>query len=326
MSELPNHTQPTFSEEARENTLFHYTTGNGLLGILSKNEIWSTAYYCTNDETELRAGRGVLTPLFLSKTHKVVKAGDSRVLTICRRGANIWDYANGFEEMIFRLAVSLISVYITCFCRPSSEEDFLHGLLSQWRGYGADGGYALQFNRTKLQERVEQINKVEDLNYHLQDVHYSPNNSLKVELLDHTEVFTNAYLNYLDTIANFDLSQKSMRNPLASLPHKALLSLLDYLIQTKSTHFSEEKECRLSLIDPISNGSKAVVIDYFNRNGLLVPFTRTPTNFNILDCVDWIIVGPSPRIDNRFHSVSQMVRNMGLNIKVRPSHIPFSRS
>jgi hypothetical protein len=117
-----------------------------------------------------------------------------------------------------------------------------------------------------------------------------------------------------------------MRSPIANLPGGPLESLLDFLIHTKNRHFSEEKECRMSLLEPVSSGSGVLPIDYFNRCGLLVPFTRTPSSFNVLDCVDWIIVGPGPRIANRFNSVTQIVRKKGLKIKVRPSHIPFSRN
>jgi hypothetical protein len=326
MSVLPGHTLPTYSEESREDTLLHYTTASGLLGILRNNEIWTTAYYCANDESELGAGKGVLTPLFRSKTHEMIQTADPRVKTFRNRGVDIRDYADQFEQTIFSSALNFFCVYITCFCKPSSEEDFHHGLLSQWRGYGIDGGYALQFSRSKLQAAVERAHKAESLSYELQDVYYSPDNPLKDEVLKHAEAFTSAYLNQLDELANWDFNKQTMRSPIANLPGGPLESLLDFLIHTKNRHFNEEKECRMSLLEPVSSGLGVLPVDYFNRSGLLVPFTRTPpSSFNVLDCVEWIIVGPGPRIWNRFNSVTQMVRNMGLEIKVRPSHIPFSR-
>jgi hypothetical protein len=44
MAEIPGHTSPPYSDEAREDALFHYTTASGLLGILENCEFWSTAY------------------------------------------------------------------------------------------------------------------------------------------------------------------------------------------------------------------------------------------------------------------------------------------
>jgi hypothetical protein len=326
MNGLPNHTAPTYSEESREDTLFHYTTASGLLGILRNKEIWSTAYYCTNDESELSAGKDILTPIFRSKTQQLERDADPRVRIFTNRGVDIRDYADQFEDTILSHALHFFCVYITCFCKPSSKEDFLHGLLSQWRGYGIDGGYALQFSRSKLQARIDQAYNDQHLMYELQDVYYSPDNPLKDQMLKHSEAFTSAYLTYLDTLVNWDFHKKTMRSPIANLPGGPLESLLDFVIHTKNAHFSEEKECRMSLLEPASSPSGLLPVDYFNRSGLLVPYTKTPSNFNILDCVDWIIIGPGPRIGNRFNSVTQMVRKMDLKIQVRPSHIPFLRT
>jgi hypothetical protein len=162
------------------------------------------------------------------------------------------------------------------------------------------------------------------LNYELQDVHYSPDNPFKDDVAAHSDAFISAYLEHLDTLANWNFDKEPVRSPIAGLPGGPLESLLDFLIHTKSGHFGEEKECRMCVLEPVSSGLGVLPVDYFNRNGLIVPYTRTPPGFNVLDCIDWIIVGPSPRIENRFNSVTQMVRKMGLKIKVRPSHIPFS--
>lgn len=320
------HTLPTYSEESREDTLFHYTSADGLLGILRSNELWSTAYYCTNDESELIAGKDILTPIFQTKTDQMIQEGDTRVDIFRNRGVDIREYADKFERMIFNFALNFFCVYMTCFCKPNSKEDFLHGLLSQWRGYGVDGGYALQFSRKRLQEQVTQINKNRDLNYELQDVHYSPDNSLKDDVTAHSDAFINAYLEHLDILADWNFNRESVRSPIAGLPGGPLESLLDFLIHTKNGHFSEEKECRMSVLEPVSSGLGVLPVNYFNRNGLIVPYTKTPSDFNVLDCIDWIVIGPGPRIEDRLNSITQMVRNMGLKLEVRPSHIPFSRA
>jgi hypothetical protein len=53
MSAITGHFLPKYTEESQEDSLFHYTNANALIGILGTNEIWGTAYYCTNDESEL---------------------------------------------------------------------------------------------------------------------------------------------------------------------------------------------------------------------------------------------------------------------------------
>lgn len=330
MGEIPNHSSPPYSEDARNDALFHYTSADGLIGILQNEEIWGTAYYCANDESELVTGKGILTPIFSLATHKMIEANDPLVQTFSARGVDIVEYARGFEQKIVAHALSLLCAYITCFCNPTGAEDFSHGLLSQWRGYGADGGYALQFSRKKLLAAIEKANNAQGLNYQLQDVHYTAANPLKVEVLSHTDAFLRAYKDLLDELGqplNVVLSKKTGRNPIASLLGGPLESLLDYLIHTKNQHFGEEKECRLSLVEAVSSRAEVLPISYFNRGGLIVPYKKTPrSTFRLLDCIEWIVIGPNPRMGARFKSVVQMVRRADLPIGVRPSHIPLTRA
>jgi hypothetical protein len=102
--------------------------------------------------------------------------------------------------------------------------------------------------------------------------------------------------------------------------------LLNYLVHTKNKHFSEEQECRLSVVQLASGASGSLPVSYFDRGGLLVPYTQTPrASLNLLDCIEWIVIGPGPRMGSRFKSVTQLVRQHGQDIMVRPSHIPFTR-
>jgi len=324
MRDIPNHISPTYSDEARDDALFHYTTASGLIGILNANELWSTAYYCANDESELTAGEGVLSPIFRSNTYQLIEAKDPRVRTFSQRGVDIRDYAEGFEQQVTAMAWSLMCLYMTCFCKPASKEDFTHGLLSQWRGYGTDGGYALQFSRKKLLAAMAGANDPQGAIYELKDVFYDRDNALKPKVLSHTDKFVQAYSNYLDELAEpIDFKKTTWRSPLQGLTGGPLECLLDYLVQTKNTHFREERECRLSVLQTLGDG--ALGVNYFNRAGIVVPYVKTPRAFDVLSCIDWIVVGPAPRMTTRFKSVNHLVRQRGLQIKVRPSHIPFTR-
>ena len=327
MSEIPAHTSPPYSEDARDDALFHYTSAQGLIGILQNREIWSTANHCSNDASELAVCKGFLTPKFLRATQKMVEENDSLVQTFRSRGVDIREYARAFEQRIIGHAFSLLCPYITCFGTPTGPEDFKHGLLSQWRAYGVDGGYALQFSRKKLLAAVENTNKDHGVSYDLQDVHYTVENPLKTEVLSHTDSFVRAYKDFLEEIGAPDfLSKRTKSSPVAGLSGGPLESLLDYLIQTKNKHFGEERECRLSLIEAVSSEVAVLSTHYFNRGGLIVPYKKPPAAFSLLDCIEWIIIGPNPRTGTRFKYVTQMVRSAGLEIAVRPSHIPFVRA
>jgi hypothetical protein len=327
MADMPSHTSPPYSEATREDAIFHYTTAAGLIGILRSGELWSTAYYCANDESELATGKGVLSPLFWTATHELIRANDPLVETFRSRGVDIREYAKGFEQTITSSSLSSLCAYITCFCKPSSHEDFTHGLLSQWRGYGPDGGYALQFSKKKLLAEIEKANATGGFIYKLQDVHYTPDNKLKDRVLAHEDAFVQSYKEHLDAVSKLDLNSKTMSSPIASLLHGPLEALLEYLIHTKNQHFSEENECRLSVIDLFRRMHEVLPTGFYNRDGLIVPYKRTlAASFDVLKCVDWIIVGPSPRMTARFRSVTHLIKQLDLRIKVRPSHIPFTRT
>ena len=324
---IPNHISPRYSDEVRDDALLHYTTARGLLGILSTGQLWSTAYYCANDETELAAGKGVVSPLFNRHTHDLINKNDPRVVTFARRGVDPREYGRNFEQQIIAMALSQLGVFITCFCKAAGEEDFRHGLLSQWRGYAMDGGYALQFSRKKLLAAIESAGAAAGLNYDLMDAHYEPDNPLKAEVLRYSDSFVQAYSAHLDELAQpLDFSKKTMRSPIAGLPGGPLEALLNYLAHTKNVHFREERECRLSLVQPTADIVGSLPVSYFERSGIPVPYTQTPkATFDVLGCIEWVVVGPAPRLDARFKAVAQLARQYGTSIMVRPSHIPFTR-
>lgn len=325
MPEYPSHILPNWSDDALDDALFHYTTATGLAGIFKSNTVWSTAYYCANDEQELAAGKGVLTGLFREEMYALEKSDDKRIRTFLGRGVNPLEYADHFEGLVTAMALGALCAYITCFCRPATKEDFLHGLLSQWRGYGQDGGYAIQFSRRKLEAALRNANPK---TYELKDVHYAVDNELKKQLLSHREEFIAAFHKHLDQLAApIDFRRTSWESPLPKLLGGPLESLLDYLVYTKNQHFAEERESRMCALQAteVTPESKFSV-DYFNRNGLLVPYIATTrTDLDLLACIDWIVVCPGPRVNARFKSVSHLVRQAKNGIHVRVSHIPYTR-
>ncbi|WP_018689628.1 DUF2971 domain-containing protein [Ahrensia kielensis] len=322
------HSLPNYSQEDIDDKLFHYTNANGLMGIFKSNEIWCTASYCSNDETELATGEELLTHEFNSFTNKLINEKDPMMSIIASRGGNPYDYADGFTNLIVGLIFRKLCVYIACFCKPNNSDELNHGLLSQWRGYGSDGGYAIQFSRKKLVEKIAAANNVNTADYDLQEVHYTQQNPLQIEFLKNVEVFRNAYKDYLESTVNVtgSLDQSLIPNPLTHIKGRAFETLLEYLTHTKNKHFSEEKEFRLTQAEFISSNSSSTNVKYFNRNGLIVPYKSTdPAKLPILDCVEAVIVGPNPRMDARLRSATQMIEATGITCKVRPSLIPFVR-
>lgn len=114
-----------------ENILYHYTTADGLKGIIEHNELWATSAYYLNDSAEIYYGYGLLTEVLDDWLKRNTRLANSLSFGLARH-LRQW-----FGEDLLKRNV-ITPIYLACFC----EED---NLLSQWRAYGQSGGYSLGF-------------------------------------------------------------------------------------------------------------------------------------------------------------------------------------
>jgi hypothetical protein len=106
--------------------LFHYTNLDGFIGILQKGDLWLTHSRYSNDDEEMSHGQRIASEVITAATSQ---AGDDSLYT---------EYLQQLQELITKPLVK--GVYICCFCKKNN-------LLSQWRGYGANGaGVSIQFD------------------------------------------------------------------------------------------------------------------------------------------------------------------------------------
>jgi hypothetical protein len=114
-------------------TLYHYTTQQGLLGIIPQKEIWATHTQYLNDQREYRHATGLVT----AELERRIEIG-----TDPER-----------QEIIRKMIGALLGIESVnvCVCSFSEESDS----LSQWRAYGGPtSGYAIGFNPDSLLEIV----------------------------------------------------------------------------------------------------------------------------------------------------------------------------
>ena len=110
--------------------IYHYTTADGLKGIIEKNELWASSAYFLNDSAEITYGYGVLKE---GLDDWLAKGRPKESITV--RLAQ--DLRKAFGEHPLNKDV-IPPIYLACFC----EDD---NLLSQWRTYGQSGGHSLGF-------------------------------------------------------------------------------------------------------------------------------------------------------------------------------------
>lgn len=151
--------------------LYHYTNFEGLKGILESQTLWATHFRHLNDSSEIEAMRPLLEEKVFEIVNTIVrkKAKDSfkyknslekkgGITQISRKQAR--DYTDIFYERSFLGSpgkAPLIEPFILSFCAHSDRDEYVkkNGLLSQWRAYGGDGGYALVFDTKRLEECLE---------------------------------------------------------------------------------------------------------------------------------------------------------------------------
>ena len=111
--------------------LYHYTTTDGLKGIIENDELWATSAYYLNDSTEIMYGYRLIDEALRKWRERANPAEDSI------SGGLVYSLQRQFGHDYLERNI-ITPIYLTCFC----EED---NLLSQWRVYGQSGGYSVGF-------------------------------------------------------------------------------------------------------------------------------------------------------------------------------------
>jgi hypothetical protein len=120
------------ADERPPDLLYHYTSAEGLFGIVQSREIWATNVLYLNDASEL--------------SHAVEILADELHSAPLR----LRDYAATFSMGIPWYSKDIkLDHFVVSFCEDRD-------LLSQWRGYGAPGpGYSVGFYASALQSAAE---------------------------------------------------------------------------------------------------------------------------------------------------------------------------
>jgi hypothetical protein len=122
------------SESASPETLYHYTTTSGLVGILRGKKIWATNIGYLNDKMEFDQAIRV----FKELVGRDVIEGSAQI---------------EFDRMLKNLDKLKSETFVASFSEKGDQ-------LSQWRGYcSGDSGFNIGFNYVELRKKFEQENE-----------------------------------------------------------------------------------------------------------------------------------------------------------------------
>jgi Protein of unknown function (DUF2971) len=316
-------------------SLFHYTTATGLIGIVRDRVLWSTHANYLNDTGELKILTELLTPQisleFRDAVPKLSAVGAFLPGLLTSFGESLYDSeAKNVCRSVIRAIEQIAPLYITSFCmhRPGSEEHE-HGLLSQWRGYGR-GGFAIEFDERELdkftilenQQRSMQMIATRQVAYQ--------NHGEAAKL----ERFAGLGLAALGAAFREKTPRLAARPAVAEiLGSKDLVNFIAAFMETlpflKTPRFQEEKEYRLvtAATRPgrTSGDSRTAIPLYFREGaaGAIVPYIKLFETLDVRLPIKKLIVGPHRDQENQYNAARLLLDQQGIDVPVVRSDTTF---
>jgi hypothetical protein len=289
--------------------IYHYTSRQGLEGIVDSGQIRATNIHHLNDAAELI--------WYANSRFEYVLSNYASKKALERGYA--WSGTNNriITDIVLNHFQRQKTFYTASFCFPHQVND-TDGLLSQWRGYGGNGGYALVFNTKKLHKLIqEEEQKVPDRYCHVNThrVTYPKLDEFKKATCDlpsplekeAIENLLDAYFEELKISGNSD-----------NLWHLSLSQLSLLSSTTKHIGFQEEDEVRV-VCDINDEAIETKPIEFYD-NG--VPYISLFEKGQRLP-IEKIIVGPHKEKEQRASELDVYLKKMGIDAKVNVSSIPY---
>lgn len=271
--------------------LFHYTSADGLLGILKTNSLWATNMKFLNDYSELKYGIELFTEVCNEVTGGIGNALRN-------------DYQFVQTVMAAARTLTLFRTFVLALSDAPNQ-------LSQWVAYGSRGtGYSLGLNSSAF----ERFRFAESEVFFLFKVCYDRDRQ--------KELLKNLIDRFVARIAKggseeFSPSKRSL------YVTNFLVRLQNYLIAFKNSAFQEEREWRLVCIfDPNTGTTKH--LEFRSSGGFISPYVvLKPVDGELLP-IEVVCQGPRVSSEIGAEAVRDLLLKYGYkDTKVEDSGIPL---
>ena len=317
--------------------LIHYTTAGGLSGILSSGCFWATHAAFLNDVEEL-------THFFDSR---LIVLAIEAISSIAGEIPSTPEVAKqlathgGIEELIRADAMRVTNLlksatlrfnepFVFSMSGQRSERVARSGLLSQWRGYGSDGGYAIVLDS----HGFDHLLKLEGQTHHYQfsqwgDVYYY---GAEQEAQPSSE----EVIEYEKTVRDGVIGLVRGKDP------ESIDDLYDAVTSLSCLYkhwgFSEEQEVRVIAIPAKNEVARLAAADgetrharptkSFIRGGTPIPYIELLARLGSANertklPLKRVIVGPHKDKSNRAEAVRHLLAANGYDAEVVCSEIPY---
>ncbi|MFT2091501.1 DUF2971 domain-containing protein [Paraglaciecola sp. 2405UD69-4] len=231
------------SPEEKTTKLYHYTSAQGLEGIVSNANLWATDYRFLNDSREMKDGLDVVYKALIDREEVVLQ---ELAIYLKEHSENLTEF---------------LTPYIISFCSK-------HDLLSQWRAYSNQSeGYCIEFDLSDSRLSTYQNSTVIICNF--LPVIYDGKLKLKIVnfIIDELSKTIKKYNIDNDNISELNPENKGMI--IGLLQNVFQIPLLTF----KDEGFSEEKEWRaIFLANSVQNEK---LRKFRTTGGTFVPYVES---------------------------------------------------
>lgn len=295
-----------------EGLIYHYTTQEGLIGIVEKQELWATDVRFLNDTEEFEAG--IKTAIEMSKQASAVSGEDGRKTV---------DY---FEN-ILRFSFSERPVYSVSLTGPLKRYETLPDSiddpgdrLNMWRGYsGRRIAYSIGISKDGNTTSIDGLD--------LQECSYRQHTKEEylTEVLNHFGDLLNSCnrrgKEKIESGIPYEQAMDEMRSEVDKGVSKILPDLKSQVAACKHEGFWEEREWRLTLAPPPGHES---VFYTSGRFGITPRVRIALRGTDGLLPIRRIVVGPCPHMADAIESLKGLlIRNGYSHLEVSGSQIPY---
>lgn len=312
--------------------LMHYTTALGLKGIVESGEVWATSAKFLNDSQEITHYFDVRLSDLVGEVTDSLLAAERADPVKARKmeefggiAAVRGDAVTKVTALLRNRTMTYNDPYIFALSVPVDEKARQHGLLSQWRGYGRDGGYSIVLGA----DGFEDFLRAEERSFqyqHMQwgDVYYYGSDRAeraRSDVEDAEKVLRRGIESIIKNGAPEDHAE-------------VYFALTTLSCLSKHWGFVEEQEVRVvaipqregSVVKNVETTGRAVkVVEFLARDGLLIPYLRlrgegaTSSRLPIKQ----VIVGPHKDQVLRRDAAERLLRENGYDAEVTVSAIPY---
>lgn len=217
-------TRPDIAELAESTLLHHYTTLDGMRGIIKDRALWYSHVSSLNDPLEIQHGQKIVTEV-LNDAMKQENREDLRAFL-----RNMLVHIQAFGTILFH-------PFIACFCKSGN-------LLSQWRGYAdRGGGYCLGFEFSSATRFTSDLERLGDGKPpFLRKVIY-----IEQQQRELVQTYVDSAVEGAKMALDGGVASQYSDPPTvtAVMASQAVNVLLDMLLSFKHSAFQEENEWRL---------------------------------------------------------------------------------